>query len=76
MPALAACFLLVKSDFGRWLALAIFTAACITDWLDGYLARVWDQQSTLGPHARPDRRQAAGRHRPAAAGLRQYHRQR
>jgi cardiolipin synthase len=32
----------------RWLALAVFAAAAVTDFLDGYLARVWDQQSTLG----------------------------
>ena len=32
----------------RWLALAIFIAAAITDILDGYLARAWGQQSTLG----------------------------
>lgn len=48
LPALAACFLLVKGSDGRWAALAIYVAACITDWLDGYLARVWKQQSTLG----------------------------
>lgn len=32
----------------RWLALAIFIAAAITDFLDGYLARIWAQQSTFG----------------------------
>ena len=32
----------------RWVALAIFIAAGITDILDGYLARMWGQQSTLG----------------------------
>ena len=32
----------------RWLALAIFTAAGITDFFDGYLARIWGQQSSLG----------------------------
>ena len=48
VPALALCFLLVRDDRGRWLSLAIFVVACLTDWLDGYLARVWDQQSTLG----------------------------
>ena len=31
-----------------WLALVIFTAAGITDFLDGYLARMWGQQSSLG----------------------------
>src|SRR5579863_10306476 len=32
----------------RWFALAIFIAAGITDFLDGYLARAWAQQSSLG----------------------------
>ena len=36
------------SDWPNWLALAIFLAACITDFFDGYLARVWSQQSSLG----------------------------
>ena len=48
VPAIVACFLLVRDDAGRWLSLAIFVIACLTDWLDGYLARVWNQQSTLG----------------------------
>jgi len=32
----------------RWLALAIFIAAGVTDILDGYFARIWGQQSSLG----------------------------
>ena len=32
----------------RWVALAIFIAAGVTDILDGYLARSWGQQSSLG----------------------------
>jgi CDP-diacylglycerol--glycerol-3-phosphate 3-phosphatidyltransferase len=32
----------------RWVALAVFIAAGITDVLDGYFARTWDQQSLLG----------------------------
>jgi cardiolipin synthase len=32
----------------RWVALAIFIAAGLTDILDGYLARIWGQQSSLG----------------------------
>jgi CDP-diacylglycerol--glycerol-3-phosphate 3-phosphatidyltransferase len=32
----------------RWVALAVFIAAALTDLLDGYLARVWEQQSSLG----------------------------
>ncbi|HET9714997.1 MAG TPA: CDP-diacylglycerol--glycerol-3-phosphate 3-phosphatidyltransferase [Pseudolabrys sp.] len=32
----------------RWVALAIFISAGVTDILDGYLARSWGQQSSLG----------------------------
>jgi cardiolipin synthase len=32
----------------RWVGLAIFIAAGVTDILDGYFARVWDQQSSFG----------------------------
>jgi CDP-diacylglycerol--glycerol-3-phosphate 3-phosphatidyltransferase len=32
----------------RWVALAVFIAAGVTDVLDGYYARMWDQQSAFG----------------------------
>ena len=32
----------------RWAALAVFAAAGVTDFFDGYLARMWEQQSSLG----------------------------
>ncbi|MFY9828657.1 MAG: CDP-diacylglycerol--glycerol-3-phosphate 3-phosphatidyltransferase [Rhodoplanes sp.] len=32
----------------RWVALAIFIAAAVTDVLDGYFARSWGQQSDIG----------------------------
>src|SRR6202158_2935620 len=32
----------------RWVALAVFIAAGVTDFLDGYYARIWDQQSAFG----------------------------
>jgi cardiolipin synthase len=32
----------------RWVALAIFITAGVTDILDGYFARMWDQQSSFG----------------------------
>ena len=47
VPALVGCFF-IEGDFSNWLALAIFVAAGITDWLDGYVARAWEQQTSLG----------------------------
>lgn len=32
----------------RWIALGIYVVAAITDFFDGYLARKWQQQSSLG----------------------------
>lgn len=48
VPALVAVLYFVPSDAGRWWALALFAGACVTDFLDGYLARAWEQQSALG----------------------------
>jgi cardiolipin synthase len=47
VPAIVACYM-PGSYAGRWLALAIFIAASVTDFLDGYLARLWHQQSAIG----------------------------
>ena len=32
----------------RWIAIAVYIAAAVTDFFDGYLARRWQQQSALG----------------------------
>jgi cardiolipin synthase (CMP-forming) len=48
VPAVVGCLYGNATYSMRWIALAIYVAACITDWLDGYLARVWHQQSALG----------------------------
>ncbi len=48
VPALAACLYFLEGDLGRWAAFAVFVSAGLTDWLDGFLARVWSQQSSLG----------------------------
>jgi cardiolipin synthase (CMP-forming) len=48
VPALVACLYLGAGDSARWTAFALFAVAAVTDWLDGYLARAWEQQSTLG----------------------------
>ena len=47
VPVVAA-LLLWGGDTARWTALAIYVVAAITDFLDGYLARKWQQQSSLG----------------------------
>ncbi|MXN63374.1 CDP-diacylglycerol--glycerol-3-phosphate 3-phosphatidyltransferase [Stappia sp. GBMRC 2046] len=47
VPALAFCFYF-PGHGARWTALAIFVIAALTDFLDGYLARAWQQQSRLG----------------------------
>ena len=52
VPMIVLCFFLEgklqSSDFARWTALAIFIAASVTDYLDGYLARTWKQTSNIG----------------------------
>ena len=40
--------LIYGGDMNRWIALGVFIAAAITDFFDGYLARIWQQQSSLG----------------------------
>ena len=37
----------------NWTAMAIFAAAAITDWLDGYLARRWGETSAFGAFLDP-----------------------
>ena len=47
IPAVVASFY-VHGDYARWFACALFSAAGLTDWLDGHMARRWEQQSDLG----------------------------
>lgn len=39
--------------WGHWIATAIFVIAGLTDWLDGYLARRWNQTSDFGAFLDP-----------------------
>ncbi len=47
IPLVVATFY-VSGDYARWFGCALFAAAGLTDWLDGHMARRWEQQSELG----------------------------
>ena len=41
-------FLYFTRPFADWAALILFVGAALTDWVDGYVARTWKQESKLG----------------------------
>lgn len=41
-------FLYFTRPFADWAALILFIGAALTDWVDGYIARAWKQESKLG----------------------------
>jgi cardiolipin synthase len=45
---LVGVLMFLPSPLGNWIPFALYTYACLTDFFDGYLARVWQQQSALG----------------------------
>jgi cardiolipin synthase (CMP-forming) len=47
IPALVGCFY-IGGAWGCWLSALLFALAGITDWLDGYAARIWEAQSNIG----------------------------
>ncbi|MCB1407030.1 MAG: CDP-diacylglycerol--glycerol-3-phosphate 3-phosphatidyltransferase [Rhodobacteraceae bacterium] len=47
-PGVAVMFLYFARPWADWLALALFLGAAITDYFDGYLARLWRQESRIG----------------------------
>ena len=47
IPIVVASFY-IPGEYARWFACALFSAAGVTDWLDGHMARRWSQQSELG----------------------------
>lgn len=48
VPLVVACLFAPDRDGMRWTAFALYAAAAVTDFFDGYLARAWSQQSSLG----------------------------
>jgi len=47
-PGVAVMFLYFHRPWADWFALALFVLAALTDWFDGYLARLWKQESKFG----------------------------
>ncbi|MDP1669272.1 CDP-diacylglycerol--glycerol-3-phosphate 3-phosphatidyltransferase [Phaeovulum sp.] len=47
-PGVALMFLYFHRPWADWFALTLFVTAAITDWFDGYLARLWKQESRFG----------------------------
>jgi CDP-diacylglycerol--glycerol-3-phosphate 3-phosphatidyltransferase len=52
IPAVLALFYLPLPHARQW-ACVLYSAACITDWLDGWLARRWNQESKFGAFLDP-----------------------
>ncbi len=47
-PGVAVMFLYFTRPYADWFALILFLGAAATDWIDGYLARAWSQETRLG----------------------------
>jgi CDP-diacylglycerol--glycerol-3-phosphate 3-phosphatidyltransferase len=47
-PGVPLMFLYFHRPWADWFALALFIGAAITDYFDGYLARLWKQESKFG----------------------------
>lgn len=47
-PGVAVMFLYFHRPWADWFALSLFVGAAVTDWFDGYLARLWKQESKFG----------------------------
>ena len=47
-PGVVLMFLYFTRPWADWFALVLFIGAAITDWFDGYLARLWKQESKFG----------------------------
>lgn len=53
IPVLVGVFYLAPIEWRYLASAAVFTIAALTDWLDGYLARKWGQQTPFGAFLDP-----------------------
>lgn len=47
-PGVVVMFLYFSRPYADWFALVLFVVAAVTDFVDGYLARAWKQESKFG----------------------------
>lgn len=47
-PLIVLIYVILPHPFSDMVALALFVTTALTDWVDGYLARKWNQESKLG----------------------------
>lgn len=47
-PGVVLMFLYFSRPYADWFALLLFVSAAVTDFFDGYLARLWKQQTKFG----------------------------
>ncbi|ETA52552.1 CDP-diacylglycerol--glycerol-3-phosphate 3-phosphatidyltransferase [Ponticoccus alexandrii] len=47
-PGVAVMFLYFHRPLADWFALLLFVTASLTDWIDGKLARAWNQETKIG----------------------------
>ena len=47
-PGVAVMFLYFNRPWADWFALVLFVSAALTDWIDGALARAWNQETRIG----------------------------
>lgn len=52
LPVIIGLFF-IPDAWAAWTALGIYTVACVTDFLDGYLARTMNTESTIGKFLDP-----------------------
>jgi CDP-diacylglycerol--glycerol-3-phosphate 3-phosphatidyltransferase len=47
-PSVALAFVVFNRPYADWIAIALFVMAALTDYVDGRLARAWQQESNFG----------------------------